>query len=125
MAAQRKFNTMPEMPNRQPGQEQNPSRVVKKHLKKSAKKKFYSIKMLLAISGVGVFGLMFMQLYLDSQINHINAQAEFMRVEINQALVRNEELASQVSELSRLTRIVEIATSHGLTLNDNVIRIER
>ena len=81
--------------------------------------------MLLAICGVGVFGLMFMQLYLDSQINHINVQAELTRMEINNALVMNEQLAAQVSELSRPARIIEIAEARGLTINDNVIRIGR
>lgn len=125
MAAQRKYEAIPHLPNGLPQQEQHPNRVVKKRLEKSVKKNFYGVKMLFAICGVGMFGLMFMQLYLDSQINHINAQAELTRMEINSELIINEQLASTVSELSRPTRIIEIATERGLTFNDNVIRIGR
>lgn len=125
MAAQRNFDTITHLPNRQPQREHTPDKVVKKRLEKRAKKSFYSIRMLFAICGMGMFGLMFMQLYLDSQINHINAQVELARMEIEQELIINEELASMVSELSRPARINEIATARGLTINDNVIRIER
>lgn len=124
MAAQRKFDTITHLPNTQPQWEQAPDRVVIRR-QKATKKSFYNLKMLLAISGIGVFSLMFMQLYLDSQINHINAQAELTRMEIAQELIINEQLASTVSELSRPTRITEIATNRGLTINDNVIRIRR
>lgn len=125
MAAQRKLNATMPIPNGQPQREQRPRRVVKKRSEKAPRKRFYGFKMLFAICGVGMFGLMFMRLYLDSQINHINAQAELTRMEIDRELVINEQLASQVSELSRPTRIIEIATEHGLTFNDNVIRIRR
>jgi cell division protein FtsL len=125
MAAQRKVDTLTHLPNQQPQWEQSPRRVVKKRLEKAPKRNFYSIKLLLAICGVGVFGLMFMRLYLDSQINHINAQTELTRMAINNQLIINEELAAQVADLSRQTRIIEIATERGLTFNDNVIRIGR
>ena len=125
MATQKKFDIITGTPSREPQREQHPGRVVKKRLEKAPRRSFYSIKMLLAICGLGVFGFMFAQLYLDSQINHINTQTELVRMRINQELVINEQLASQVSELSRYTRIVEIATDRGLTFNDNVIRIGR
>ena len=125
MAAQKKVNQIIHLPQQQPQKEQSPSRVIKRRLEPVRKRSFYSFKLLFAICGIGVFCLMFLQLYLDSHINHINAQAEMTRMQVNQELSINEQLASQVSALSRPTRIMGIASEQGLTFNDNVVRIRR
>ncbi|MCL2560546.1 MAG: hypothetical protein FWE07_08675 [Turicibacter sp.] len=125
MAAQRNVDTVTYLPHQQPRREQQPDQVVTRRVRRRRKRSLYSIKLLLALCGMGVFALMFMQLYWDSQINHLNSQAEVTRLEINRALLINEQLASQVSELSRPTRIIDIAIENGLIISENVIRIQR
>lgn len=125
MAAQRKIKTISNQPYAYPLPEQEPHRHARTHSRRVARKSFYNLKWLLALCGVGVFALMFLQLYMDSQINHLRAQAEWTRIEINNELIINEQLSSQVSELSRPARIIEIGTQSGLTNEGDIIRIQR
>ena len=109
------------LPNQQP---ESP-RVVRRRAERKPKRSFYTLKMLLTVCGIGVFGLMFIQLYMTSQINHIHYQVQNMQIDINRELAINEQLNVQISELSQYSRIIEIATSRGLTFNENIENIER
>ena len=131
MAAQRKktqLETMRQMPQPQhlPNQQPGSARVVKRQIEKKPKRSFYTLKMLLTVCGIGIFGLMFIQLYTISQINHYHYQMQEVRTNIERELSRNEQLNAQIAELSQYSRIIEIATARGLTLSENdVLHIER
>ena len=110
-------------PGHQPNQHPDSSRVVRRRVENRPKRSFYTIKMLLTVCGVGIFGLMFIQLYMDSQINHIHYDIQRVRININRELAVNEELNARISEMSQYSRIREVATERGLTLSDNIIKI--
>ncbi|MCL1989716.1 MAG: hypothetical protein FWG67_02385 [Defluviitaleaceae bacterium] len=124
MAAKRKHDLQPTWhPQRQP---ESP-RVVRRRIEKKPKKSFYTFKMLCMMCGIGIFGLMFVELYMASQINHIHYEIQGLQHQIEGAQVINEQLHAQVSILSQQSRIIEIATEHGLTLtpNENIVNINR
>ena len=112
-------------PGHLPNQHPDSPQVVRRRVEKKPKRSFYTLKMLLTVCGLGIFGLMFIQLYMDSQINHIHYEIQHVRMDINRVNARNEELSAQISELSQYSRIIEIATERGLTLSENIINIER
>lgn len=109
------------LPNQQPASPQ----VIRRRIEKKPKRDLYTLKMLLAVCGLGIFGLMFIQLYMDSQINHIHYDTQRVRMNISNELTRNEELTARISELSQYSRIMEIATERGLILSENIISIEK
>ena len=110
------------LPNQQPGTRQ----VVKRRIETKPKIGFYTLKMLLTVCGIGIFGLMFIQLYMISQINHYHYQIQEVRSNIERELGNNEQLNAQIAELSQYSRIMEIATARGLSLSENrVLTIER
>ena len=131
MAAQRKkiqLEMMKQMPQPQhfPNQQPRSPHVVKRQIEKKPKRSFYTLKMLLTVCGIGIFGLMFIQLYMISQINHYHYQMQEVRTNIERELTVNEQLNAQIAELSQYSRIIEIATVRGLTLSENdVIHIQR
>ena len=134
MAAERKniqLETIGHMtqPQHQPNQRPNSPQVVKRRVENKPKRSFYTLKMLLTVCGIGIFGLMFIQLYMDSQINHTHYQIQRVRRDISHHLTVNEELNAQISELSQYSRIIEIAEERGLTLSANeniiIINVER
>ena len=113
------------IPNHLPKQQPDSPHVVRRRIEKKPKRNFYTLKMLLAVCGLGIFGLMFIQLYMDSQINHIHYETQIVRMNINSELTRNEELNARISELSQYSRIIEVATERGLILSENIINIEK
>ena len=125
MAAQREDILLKNIPQLQPNKQPDSPRVIKRRIENKPKKSFYTLKMLLTVCGLGIFGLMFIQLYMDSQLNHIHYDIEHARMSINNEIAANEELSAQISELSQYSRIIEVATERGLTLSENIINIER
>ena len=122
MAAKRKDvqNYEPQyLPNQQP----NSPRVVRRVVTSKPKRSFYTLKMLLVMGGLGLFGLMFAGLYMDSQINHVHYQTQQVRRLIAEESAMNEQLVARISELSRHSRIIDIATLRGLEFNENIINI--
>jgi len=109
----------------QPNQQPDSPQVVRRRVEEKPKRDFYTLKMLLTVCGLGIFGLMFIQLYMDSQINHIHYDIQHVRMSINNELRRNEEISARISELSQYPRIIEVATERNLTLSENIINIER
>jgi len=104
-------------------EEQAPRRVVKRIVRK--KRSLYNSKLLLFLCGLGIFALMFGQLYIDAQVNSMHRQVEETRREIAQQTIINEQLQGHISELSQHSRVLEIAAQHGLLFNENFIYIER
>jgi len=130
MAARRKdeyLDAVRHVPQPQylPNQQPDSPKVVKRRIDKKPKRSFYTLKMLLSTCGIGVFGLMFVQLYMISQINHVHYEIQRVRVNINREIAINEQLSAQISELSQYSRIIEIATARGLEFNENIINIQR
>ena len=111
--------------NSQPGLPNHPEspQVLRRLVENKPKRSFYTLKMLLTVCGIGIFGLMFIQLYMDSQINHIHYDIQRVRGDINHQLTINEQLNAQISELSQYARIIEIAYERGLTLSENIINV--
>ena len=130
MAAERK-NIQLEMvqnmsqPEHLPNQHPDSPQVVRRRVEKKPNRSFYTLKMLLTVCGLGIFGLMFIQLYMDSQVNHIHYEIQHVRRDITREITMNEQLSAQISELSQYSRIIEVATDRGLTLSENIINIER
>jgi len=116
---------MPQSGHHLPNQHPDSPQIVRRRVDNKPKRSFYTIKMLLTVCGLGIFGLMFIQLYMDSQINHIHYDIQRTRMNISHEITRNEELSARISELSQYARIIEIATERGLTLSENIINIER
>ena len=114
-----------QQPQYLPDQQLGSPRIVRRRVEKKPKRNFYTLKMLFVACGIGVFGLMFMGLYMDSQINHVHYEMQRVRMTIDRELAINEQLSAQISELSQHSRIIEIATSRGLTFNENIISIQR
>ena len=113
-------------PKQLPLQQPDSPRVVRKRIEKKPKRSFYTFKMLLAVCCIGIFGLMFVQLYVDSQINLVHYEIQSTRSAIDQQLAINEQLRAEISDLSQYSRVIEIATSQGLTFNeDNIVNISR
>lgn len=130
MAAQRKNSQLEaikhlQQPQHLPDQQPDSPRVVRRRVEKKPKRNFYTLKMLLTLCGIGVFGLMFIQLYMDAQLNHIHYQMQRVQMEINLESAINEQLSAQISELSQHARIIEIATERGLSVSENIINIQR
>ena len=124
MAAKRDYNLQPsQLPNRQP----DSPRIIRRRIEKKPRRSFYTLKMLLMICGLGIFGLMFIELYMASQINHVHYDIQRLQDTIGYELNINEQLNAQVSILSQQSRIIEIAMERGLTLtsNENIINIQR
>jgi len=116
MAAIRKYRTQPiQHPQQQP---QSP-RITKRKTMRKPKRSLYTFKMLLTVCGLGIFGLMFIELYMASQINHVHYETQVLQQNIDQHLSHNEQLSAEVSILSQQSRIVEIAAQRGLTLTSN------
>ena len=112
------------LPNQQPDSPQ----VVRRRIEKKPKARFYTLKMLLTTCGIGIFALMFVGLYIDTQINHVHYDIQRVRMAINEGINYNEQLNAQIAELSQHSRIMEIAISRGLTFNENntiTIEIDR
>ena len=113
------------LPQHLPNQQPDSPQVVRRRIEKKPKGRFYTLKMLLTACGIGVFALMFIQLYMDTQINHYHYDIQHTRVAINRVNFRNEQLNAQISELSQHSRIIEIATARGLSFNaENIIDIQ-
>jgi len=124
--AAKKQNMQLEQPMYQPNQQPDSSKVIRRRIKKKSKGRLYTLKMLLTVCGVGVFALMFIQLYMDTQINHYHYDIQRTRMIINREVLRNEQLNAQISELSQHSRIIYIATSRGLSFDaENIIDIQR
>lgn len=100
---------------------QRPRRVVRT-VRRQKRKSFYSLKTLVFATAAALFVLMFMQLYFDNQISRLHIETESIRAEIVRQSSENEQLSSTVSELSRYSRVMEIAERHGLSYQDNIIR---
>jgi cell division protein FtsL len=113
-------------PLQRPNQQPESPRVIRRRIKKKPKRSLYTLKMLMVVCGIGVFGLMFIQLYMDSQISLIHYDIQRVQIRINRETLRNEQLSAQISELSQYSRIIEIANARGLTFNEeNIINIQR
>ena len=130
MAAQKEFKQLDaikhmQQPQHLPHQQPETPQVVRRRLVKKPKGRFYTFKMLLAVCGIGIFGLMFIQLYMDSQINHVHYEIQTLRTNINQELSRNEQWSAYIAELSQRSRIIEIAKERGLAFAEQIINISR
>ena len=120
------FEAAHQLPQHLPNQQPDSPRVVRRRIEKKPKGRFYTLKMLLTACGIGVFALMFIQLYMDTQINHIHYDIQRTRMEINRQVLINEQLNAYISELSQHSRIIEIATARGLSFNaENIVDIQR
>lgn len=129
MAAQRKeqyYDALKHLPNHVPNWQPESPHITRRRISQKPKKKLYSVKMILAVCGVGVFALAFMQLYMDSQINHAHYDIQRVQLRINQELSINEQLGVQISELSQHSRITRVAEERGLRfIEENIINITR
>lgn len=103
----------------------NPSIKPIRQIVKRKKRSLYNAKGLLTLCGLGVFAMLFGQLYLDAQINRVHRQVEQTRFTISRESTTNEQLKSHVAELSQHARIIEIANERGLMFNENIIYIQR
>jgi len=127
MAAKRKekqienANYMQAQPQYLPNQQPDSPRIIRRRTERKVRKRFQTFKIFLIASGLGIFSLMFIQLYIDTQITQVHYEIQQLRFDIGQELSVNEQLAAQISELSQRSRIIEIATERGLTFNENVI----
>ncbi len=99
-----------------------PKKVIKKKAVRRHKG-FYNFTNLAIIAGIGVFGIVGGQLYLDAQINQMHYQTEALKLKIANQTVVNEELYSKIAELSTYTRAMEIAKQNGLSTHQNIISI--
>lgn len=124
MAAKRDYNLQP---NQLPSQQPDSPHIIRRRIERKPKRSLYTFKMLLMVCGLGIFGLMFLELYMASQINHIHYDIQRLQHTIDHELGINEQLNAQVSILSQPSRIIEIAIERGLTLtsNENIINIQR
>jgi len=124
MAAKREYNLQP---HQSPSQQPNAPHIIRRRIEKKPKRSWYTLKMLLMVCVFGIFGLMFVELYMASQINHVHYEIQSTRNAIHYERNINEQLEAQVSILSQQSRIIEIAMERGLTLtpNENIINIER
>lgn len=102
-------------------EEQAPRTRVRRVIRK--KSRLYNPKFLLFLCGLGIFALMFGQLYIDAQVNRVHRQVEETRREIARETIVNEQLQGHISELSQHARVLEIASQRGLTFNENIIYI--
>ena len=128
MAAKRRdvqLEAIKHMPQHLPNQQPDSPRVVRRRVEKKPKRSFYTLKMLFTLCGLGVFGLMFIQLYMDAQLNHVHYQMQRVQMDISYQSAINEQLNAQISELSQRSRIIEIATERGLSISENIINIQR
>jgi len=107
----------------QPNQLPLTSPVVRQRVKSKPKKDFYTLKMLMALCGFGVFALMFTQLYIDAQINQVHYQIQSIQTQMSIQSSLNEQLQAEVANLSQYSRIHEIATAHGLQFHENIVTI--
>jgi len=118
-----KRGMMPEAtptPNHQPDK----TRVVR-HVEQRKKKSLYSIKSILVMSALAAFGILFGQLYLDSQINRVHYEIQELRFHIGNQQIANDQLYAQISQLSMSSRVMEVASEHGLSMQGgNVIYIQ-
>lgn len=129
MAAVRKethLESVKHMPHQQPYQQPIGQPVVRRRVRKQPKRSLYSVKMLLALSGVGIFAVAFMHLYMVSQINHVHYEIQMTQQTIRNQTSINDQLNVQISELSQQSRITEIATRNGLYfIPENIVNIAR
>lgn len=114
-----------QQPQYLPHQQPDSPQVVRRRIEKKPKKSLYTLKMLFTLCGLGVFGLLFIQLYMDAQLNHIHYQVQRVQMDISVESAINEQLNAQISELSQHSRIIEIATERGLVISENIINIQR
>lgn len=113
---------IPASPSRQPRRQ--PSAPVK--VKQVPKRRFYSFKMLIILSGVGVFALAFMHLYMVSEINHVHYEIQQTQRNIRHETSINQQLNVQISELSQASRVTEVAIERGLEfLQENIVNVGR
>ena len=111
--------TQQHLPQHLPHQQPESPQIVRRRVETKPKGRFYTLKMLLTVCGLGIFALMFLGLYVDTQINHVHYDIQRTRMSINEVNNLNEQLNAQIAELSQHSRIMEIATARGLTFNEN------
>jgi len=104
-------------PSRQP--KKQPRHVVKKRVDEDVSKKPYAARFLFLTVCAGIFSLMFLELYMASQINHVHYEIQQVQRHIATESSRNEQLVAEISVLSQHSRIIEIATRHGLIFDEN------
>ena len=113
------------MPDATPNHQPDKKRVIR-HVEKTKKKSFYSIKSILAMSALAAFGILFGQLYLDSQINKVHYEIQELRFHMGNQQIANDQLYAQISQLSMSSRVMEVASGHGLSMQGgNVVYIQR
>ena len=129
MVAQRKevyLESVKHLPHQQPYQRPSVQPVIRRRVNQKPKRRLYSFKMLLVLSGVGVFAVAFMHLYMVSQINHVHYEIQLTQQNIRNQTSINEQLNVQISELSQASRITEIAIERGLSfIQENIVNIAR
>jgi len=129
MAAQRKIylEAIPKQnqPIHLPNQQPDAPRVVQRREKVKSKSGLHMIYTMSAICGIGLFGIMFTRLFVNTQINYIHYQIQISQRAITTQSAINEQLNAQIAELSQHSRIMGIANERGLEFNpENVITIE-
>lgn len=111
-------------PENTPLRQPESPKIVRRRTSEKPKRKFVTFKTFIISSCIGLFTLMLVQLYMTSQINHVHYEIQSTRSMIEQQISINEQLSAEVSNLSQHARIIEIATSNGLTFNEeNIINI--
>jgi len=68
-----------------------------------------------------LFSLLFLQLWLDSQITATYVEAQSIQRHIQAQAEANAQLQSEIRELSSYTRIMEVAVDYGLEVQENNI----
>lgn len=97
-----------------------PRRVVRR-VERTPKKSWYNLRLFLIGGSVSVFSLLFLQLWLDSQITAIYVEAQGIQRSIQVQAEANAQLQSEIRELSSYTRVMEVAVDYGLEIQENNI----
>ncbi|WP_027107664.1 cell division protein FtsL [Lacticigenium naphthae] len=79
-------------------------------------------KSLMSIMSFLVFGLAILTVNSGFEVNSVNREVQDVKQEITQVSVKNENLEQKVQELSRYDRVLEIAESAGLLMNEQNVR---
>ncbi len=90
--------------------------------KKVVKKRYRGEKMLYVLIGIALFLFPVSIVFSKAVLSETNITLEQMRSKIAEQEGINESLSMQVDELASLDKIQEVATSKGMTYNNNNIK---
>ena len=96
-------------------------RRVIKRVEPKPKAKVYTLRNLFVLGGLMTFAILFGQLWMDSQITALHVETENIRRSIDYQNLVHTQLRSEILDLSSYSRVMEIATAHGLEVQENNI----